>query len=380
MEARNHSNPWQVDWARLARRAVILGSAVAAVIQVYRNARLVSYGFDFHGGAWRAGHDVLVGRSPYPAPDAHMLLVHGNAFITPPPLAIFAIPFSVLPFGAAVALWNVVSALAFAGALRLLNVRDWRLYVLGLCSWPFIASLVMGQPDGIFALLAAAAWRYRSSWRGAVACGVLIAAKLLAAPLLLWLLVTKRFRMAAVAAAATLSVLCVTWGAIGFKGLASYPRLLAADARAFELRSHSAVAAVMRLGGSEQLGRFLAIFFALCLAFTVIRCARGSDVGAFAAALTLGLVLSPILWSHYLVLLFVPLAICNNRVNWVWLMTALFYLSPIEPPPSVMQVILVLCTMSVVSVAATARPRSGRVQLLAVRAADTGAAEPSTLV
>jgi Glycosyltransferase family 87 len=73
-------------------------------------------------------------------------------------------------------------------------------YLLALCSFPFITSLALGQPDGLLAWPAAAAWRSRDdSWRGAAAVGLLIAAKLLAWPLIVWLLATRRFRQAGVA-------------------------------------------------------------------------------------------------------------------------------------------------------------------------------------
>jgi hypothetical protein len=374
---------WHVDWPRLARRAVILCSAVAALIQLYRNAQLAKYGFDFHGGAWQAGQDVLSGRSPYPAPNSWYLVVHGNAFIPPPLLALVSIPFSLLPYGLAVAIWNLVCTGALAAALRLIGVRDRRLYLLALCSWPFVISLIMGQPDGLFALAAAATWRYRGSWRGAAACGGLIAAKLLALPLLLWLLATRRFRMAGVAAASAIGLLAASWACIGFKGLASYPQLLRADARAFESRSHSVVAAAMRLGASETLARSLAILFALVIALAVVRAARRSDAGCFAAALLVGVLASPILWSHYLVLLFVPIAICRPNVDRVWLLTALFYLSPIEPPPSDIQVIFVLLTAAALLIWASSTSERVAIRDLsasAVRSAHPPAVGHSTFV
>jgi hypothetical protein len=113
----------------------------------------------------------------------------------------------------------------------------------------------------------------------------------------------------------------------------------------------------MRLGASEQAARILAVAVAVLLALAMVRAARGSDLGYFAAALLVGLLASPILWSHYLVLLFVPLAISRPRLDWVWLITGLFYLSPIEPPPSDIQVILVLATVAVVSVRSVSAPK-----------------------
>jgi alpha-1,2-mannosyltransferase len=353
-----HRSAWGVDWRRLASRALIASLVAAAVITLARNALGSQYGYDFYGGMWKAGQDLLAGRSPYLAPNAHQLLVAGNSLITPPLLAVVAIPFSVLPFGLGVALWNLVCAAAFAGALVLLGVRDRRVVVIALCSFPFVSSLILGQPDGLFALAAAAAWRWRDSWRGAIAVGVLIAAKLLAWPLLLWLLVTRRVKCSAIALCTAVALLLLSWAPIGFKGLVDYPQLLAADARAFATRSHSVVAGAMRLGVSEQLATVLAIAVAAAVAVAIIRAARGSDRGYFAAAIAAGLLASPLLWSHYLVLLFVPLAIGRPRKDQLWLLSAAFWLSPIEPAHG-WQIGLVLLTATTIAIGASASSRLG---------------------
>jgi hypothetical protein len=112
----------------------------------------------------------------------------------------------------------------------------------------------------------------------------------------------------------------------------------------------------MRLGATEQAARLLAIVFALAVVVAMVRVARRGDFGWFAAMLMVGVLASPILWSHYLVLLFVPLAIARPTVDALWLLTAAFYLSPIEPPPSDLQVILVLLTSAVVAVRAVRHP------------------------
>jgi hypothetical protein len=348
--------PWEVDWHRLGRRALLSGLVIVAMIALYRNAMGSHYGFDFHG-IWRAGQDVLAGRSPYLAPNAHKLLVVGNAYIDPPLLAVLATVFSVLPFGLGVALWNVTCAAAFVAALFLLGVRDWRGYVVALCSFPFVSSLALGQPDGLFALAAALAWRYRDSWRGALAVGALIAAKLLAWPLLLWLVVTRRIRCSLIALVSAVALLLLSWATIGFKGLVDYPKLLAADAQAFATRSHSIVAGAMRLGASEQLATALAIALAAAVGLVIVRVARGSDPGCFAATIAVGLLASPLLWSHYLVLLFIPLAIGRHRPDRLWLLTAAFWLSPFETNPHGWQIGLVLFTATTIAIGASSTAR-----------------------
>jgi alpha-1,2-mannosyltransferase len=348
-----------IDWRRLGRRSLIAAMAVLAVSQLVLVSVGTQYGFDFRGGTWQAGRALLHGTSPYPTPNPANLLHVANGFIDPPPLAVIGAPFALLPFPVAVILWNLSCASAFVLALRVAGVTDRRLYVLALGSFPFVSSLALGQPDGLLALLAALAWRYRDSPRGAIAAGTLIAAKLLAWPLVVWLLVTRRTRLAGIAALSGGAWLAASWACIGFKGLLAYPHLLAADAAAFGPRSHSFVAAISRLGlhlPAVQLGTLIGVAVGVAV---VVR-ARGSDRGSFAAAIVAGLLCSPILWQHYLVLLFVCLAVLRRfRDPLVWLLMALLWLSPGETPATEWQAWLVpVIAATVVIRAARAERRS----------------------
>ena len=334
---------------------VLVGAAMAG-ITLYVNAK-GHYGLDFRGGAWGAGKDVLAGRSPYPAPDPAQLLAAGNAYIPPPLLAVLSVPLSVLPFVPAIVVWNVVCTAALVLALGTLGVRDWRVYGLALTSFPFVAGIVLGQPDAPLALGVAVAWRYRSSWRGAAALGIVVALKLLAWPLLLWLVVTRRFRQAGVATAVAIAATLGSWSLIGFKGLAQYPRLLSADATAFQAGSRSVVAAALGLGTTPHAARLLAFLVAAAVAATIWRLASDRDLGAFAAALAFGLLSSPILWMHYLVILFAPLAVAYQRAGAAWLLTIAYWISPTDLRAPVWKIVCVLALTLALSALAARRPR-----------------------
>ena len=56
---------------------------------------------------FRAGDDVLAGRSPYPAVRA---IVDDTRYVYPPPLALLIAPLAVLPAKAAVACWTYFSS------------------------------------------------------------------------------------------------------------------------------------------------------------------------------------------------------------------------------------------------------------------------------
>jgi len=335
---------WDVNWRRLGRRAFIAGGLVAAAVQLTYSATGGHYGLDFHGGIWHAGKTILAGESPFPPPLVGMRLLRGpSGFMNPPLLALIGLPFAQLPFWVAVTLFNLLCVAAVLSALHVLEVTDRRIHVLVLCSFPVVSSVALGQPDGLLALAAAAAWRWRDdSWRGAVAGGVLIAAKLLAWPLLIWLLLTRRFRQAAVAAGSAAILVLGPWAAIGFRGLAAYPRLLADDARTYAYVSHSIVSSFMHLGFDGRTAAYLSLCAAVAIVVSVAGISRGSDAGLFTAALAGGVLASPMVWDHYLVLLFICLAAVRRMKDGVaWLLIAALWLCPVENPATLWQALLV---------------------------------------
>jgi hypothetical protein len=330
---------------------------VLATIVVCKYLLGGNYAADFHGGMWTAGREILAGHSPYPPPDAGILATRATSFVTPPLLGLVAVPFSVLPVSLTAVLWTCISVAGLAGALFLVGVRDARVYAVALCSFPFVESVGFGQSEGLLALSIACAWRYRDSFPGAVAVGVLIAAKLLAWPLILWLVVTRRTRGAVIATASALGMLFISWACVGFSGLAEYPHLLAADARAFEASSFSLVAGLMHIGVSAHIAT-LALIVTCVLALGAFMSGRRSDQSWFAMSVGFGVLSSPLVWVHYLVLLLVPLAIARQRLDPYWLATALLWFLPIHERSGLWQASLVLLT-AIVIVAGSRAPAKG---------------------
>ena len=113
-------------------------------------------------------------------------------------------PLGLLPFALADFLFFALSIASVVIALRLLEVRDWRCHAAAFTSVPVFAGIADGAISPLLLLGAAAAWRYRNSlWRGAAAVAVLVVAKLFLWPLWLWLVYTRRYAAAAIAAGPT---------------------------------------------------------------------------------------------------------------------------------------------------------------------------------
>ena len=279
------------------------------------------FGLDFRGTNWHFGRDALRGENPYPAADPAALLAQGNPAVYPAAILALAVPFSLLPVGVAIVVWDLLSIGCIVAALRLVGVRDWRVYAVVLVSAPVASTLLLGQLDGILALLCALIWRYRD--RAVVAgagLGAVVAAKLFLWPLALWLMFTRRAKAAVLGVVVAVLATLVAWACIGFAGLRQYGALLAANATAFEGRGVSVVASGMRAGLGGAAARPLAVVAALVLlviAYRLVR--RGAPDRAFAAAVAAATLSSPILWIHSTLALVVAFAVVRPRYTSAWL-------------------------------------------------------------
>lgn len=284
---------------------------------------------DFHV-FWQAGHAYVTSGHVYPslAAAAHPpAALDGNLFVYPAPSAALFAPLGLLPYPVAAAIFCLVSIAALWGALRLLDVTDWRCYG-AVALWPATpASVLVGTLTPLLALCLALLWRFRDrSWAAAAVTVVLLVTKVFLWPLAVWLGATRRLLAAIAAVAAAVGFSVLAWLPIG--GLADYPGLL-----------HSL--SLHELGASYQLARLLpgtpstqlAIleFGAVTAAGALVwACRRLDHASSFGLAVGVALMFSPIVWLHYATLLVVPLALKRPQFSWLWLMPLALWVYPFE--------------------------------------------------
>jgi alpha-1,2-mannosyltransferase len=279
-------------------------------------------------GIFRAAASaVLHGRSPFVAPNAHALAGF-DKFVYPPATALFFSPLTVLPLEAARILMLVACILCVLGGLRLLEVSDWRCYGVALMSAPVVNSLALGALTSFLFVGAAAAWRYRDrpsvvGW----AAGLTAALKIFLWPLGIWLLATRRLRSAAMFGVAALVVLLAGWAVIGFAGFRSYPRLLHVLTQLEAHTSYSPVA-LLRLSGMAATAFSAVLVVVVVVAVALASRATDGDRRAFAVAVLGALLATPVLWMHYFVLLYVPMALYRPRLSAVWFVPLVLWLTP----------------------------------------------------
>src|SRR5207247_5060385 len=151
----------------------------------------------------KAGHDVVLGHSPYP-------------FVYPAPAALFMAPFGLLPFKVAAVVFPIVLLGAAFLTLRVLGVTDWRCYSVALGTMAGTAALTTGSLTWLLALCAALAWRYRD--RRVVVASLIVFAvvtKIFLWPLVIWLIASRRIRTAMFSIALGVVVVLGSWSVFG---------------------------------------------------------------------------------------------------------------------------------------------------------------------
>jgi hypothetical protein len=314
--------------AALFLGVIPLGVYVAVVLHAVSGDRRGSDFLSF----WQAGKSVWHLHSPYPALDTLPAVADRLTFapfVYPAPAAFGMVPFAALPFAVATTLFLVLSCGAIVVALRLLNVRDWRCHGAVFASVPVVAGTSLGAFSPFLLLGAAAAWRYRQR----VLCvapviAVLVVAKLFLWPLWLWLVYTRRYAAAAASAALGLVATLVAWSLIDFAGLHDYPRLLSRLSELTGINSYSLYALGRAAGVAPSATQVGVFAVAAVLAVLAARAwgAERSDEPAFVASIGLALLLTPILWPHYVVLIFVPIALLRREFSALWLLPLVFWL------------------------------------------------------
>jgi len=72
------------------------------------------------------------------------------AFVYPPWVALFMVPWSLLPMGLGLVAWTVSGVAVMVAGLRSCGVRDWRPLLLSMVSFPALFALGLGQSSFLF--------------------------------------------------------------------------------------------------------------------------------------------------------------------------------------------------------------------------------------
>jgi alpha-1,2-mannosyltransferase len=307
-----------------------------------------SFAVDFHHAFWPAGLRVLHGLTPYASPHS-AAVTSGVAFVYPAVGALVFAALAAIPHTAADILFTIASLAAALAALRVLGVRDWRLYGLAAL-WPPVAS--GWQTANVTLLLVlgvAAAWRWRNS--PVVAGGILalvISVKVFLWPLGLWLIASRRYAALGWALAIGAVVNAIAWAVLGFGQVHAYLQLVRAVTKVEEATAYTPLALALHLGSGRLAAYAIDLAIAAGVAALCLRAGRrGRESSALLLAIAVSLLATPTVWRHYFALLLVPLAIARPRLSPVWILPMVTYVCPVTSP-RLWQLCLLLSVMTLV--------------------------------
>lgn len=296
-----------------------------------------------------ASLSVLHGRSPYVAATP-AALANFDKFVYPPIAALLFAPFAAFPPEVGRVVIFVAGLAAVIGALRLVRVADWRCYGIALVSAPAVNALGLGALTPFLLLGAAFAWRYRDNVVvAAVATAFSAVIKLFLWPLGIWLLATKRWRAAVLSSVVGAVLLFGGWAVIDFAGMRSYPTLVHVLEQIEGPVSYSLIALLGLTGGAQTAAT---VVFLVGGGGAIWLAARGPDGDrrAFAVSVLVSLVATPLLWLHYLLLLYVPIGFYRPRLSVLWFLPLVLWATPSTHSHGVVwQILLALGVIAVVA-------------------------------
>jgi alpha-1,2-mannosyltransferase len=264
---------------------------------------------------WRSARAFWEGRAVY-ATGAELENLNPPLWVLLISLLGLLEPLVAYRFFVMITLFVTVGYLAWvAGELRLRPA--WAVVggVMLLLSSPMLATLALGQIYPFLALGLVAAWisdrRGRHTVSG-VALGLVAALKPSLVPVLLWPLVRRRWRTVVTAVAAGVVATVIGAVVVGFGATLDWLELLSGSSASAYWDNASLPAAAARLFTDNPYARHVAVLpwtvpvaYALgiaAVAVTAWRVRGGAEVGLW-ALVAASLLVSPIAWHNYLVLL-----------------------------------------------------------------------------
>jgi Glycosyltransferase family 87 len=281
------------------------------------------FAFDFSGWYWPAGQRLLHGLSPYVEP-------YPRALYYPAPGLIVFTPFSLIGRPIGDALFTAFAIASVPATLRVLGIRDWRLYGLVMLLEPVVVGWETANITLPLCLGVAVMWRFRDHRLiPGVTLGLLIAIKLFFWPLGFWLIATRRYAAAGWTAAFTLVFSAVGWAVVGFSEVPHYLNALHAFTLHAEWAHYGLASLLLHAGAEPAVAYLVMIMVGLAAAGAcVYHGIQRRDRRAFSWSIVAALALSPVVETHYLAILLVPMLLAWPTFGPVWLVPLLLWTVP----------------------------------------------------
>ena len=307
--------------------AVLVAVVVLALFSLGTRGGL-GWGYDL--GAYTDAADRLVRSLPLYQPITQQGPFEpgpGGLYLYAPQLAVALLPLTAQAVGDQVAVWTVlhIGALVVACAAMPVRrtVRAATLIAAALC-YPGISDMVLGNVSTFVFLASVLTWRWLERPLGSIA----LAAGMTIRPTLGILLVTwalrRTWRPIVWTVLAGLLLVAVTLPFAGLDAYLGYLTMLRNLTVGLAINQNSTVgSSAWQAGVPAEWADRLQLASYLFALVVVVASARRDAQTAFAGGVAASLLLSPLMWSHYLLSLLVPLALLVERGHrWVLLLFA----------------------------------------------------------
>ena len=361
--------PQRRSFLALQLIAYIVIPLVLTAYVVYLCVHIHALATDFHQEYWPAARLVIHGLSPYAGNWQHISA--GVAFPYPAPTALLFVPLALVPHGVADILFTAINIAAVILTLRVLQIRDWRLYGV-VFMWPMVVQA--WQTANLTLLLGLGiAWLWRERDRPIVAgalAAALISLKPFVWPLAIWLLATRRYAATGWAIATGFAINAFAWALVGFDQVRPYDHIVNAVTRVMDIRGYDLVALAMHWGATHAAAYTIQIAVSAVLAAACVYTGRRSDSQtSLVLCIALSLVATPVLWSHYFALMIIPLALARPRLTGLWFLPLLMWVCP-STHPTLWQLMTALAVSTIAFSVAILRPASASAEQVVTGEAD----------
>jgi hypothetical protein len=230
-------------------------------------------------------------------------------------------PLGLLEYHTAALIWGALEIACLASCILMVG-RAWNLglerrviLVLALLmAWPpVIEEIRWGQFGSILLLLATCALialRQDRDLRAGLALGLMLALKLFAWPILLYLAMRRRWRVVATAFVTTLATNLLAAIVLGWDVIADYYLRIGPEVTAFHRRNPLNISAWTWAPDSISV-----LLPALTLIGGLWLATRMEPEAAFCLLLIVSLLVSPVLWLHYATIALLPFAVVAARLR-----------------------------------------------------------------
>jgi len=244
-----------------------------------------------------------------------------NLFYYPPSFVALVIPFALLGESLGNAAWIAFLVVCYVVGCAVLPVRrevKLAVFLAGAVSWPFIFGVRIGQVGPILYLLFAVGWRFleRRPVVTGVAVGLGVLVKLQPIVIVGWLVLRRTWSGLFGAAAAGMVAACLA--VVGLGGWVEMANVLRNLDNAITAPTNVSLGAIAYQHGLPlEAASLLGIVGILAVLVLVVVCGLRASTGAgFLVAIVASQVVSPIIWTHYALILLLPVGWLLQRRQW----------------------------------------------------------------